>query len=160
MTTPAAAVPAKRLNKRVAFPMQSSGSTNKSNTQTTAEGLPLPFSTAKYNPPQTSTALIYEPNATQTLPCPAIAPPPSIPVTFSNSPPAVINDAFDSIKAQEFCHSVFIRSADAMAVNTDDAKLTEIRRRLELLGKMWQECKISESAQKNLYQLAQGKVLP
>lgn len=147
------------LNKRVAFPMQSSGAPSASSVKTTAEGLPLPFSTAKYQPP-----------AASTTPLPAVAtqpvlPPPLATTIFNPSaPPQVdatesITDDYDSAAAKQLSHSVFARLVDAMATHTDAGKLSEIRKRLETLDQMWHENKLNESAQKNLYELAKGKRL-
>lgn len=144
------------LNKRVAFPMQSSGASSTSNVKTTAEGLPLPFSTAKYQPPSVSTEPL--PAATQ----PALPPPPATIFNPSAPPQAVpteleSNEDFDSATAKDLTHSVFTRLVDAMTSHTDAGKLSEIRKRLETLDQMWQENKLNESAQKNLYELAKGK---
>lgn len=60
------------LNKRVAFPVQSGTAQTSQNVKTTTEGLPLPFSTAKYDP------RIFNPvpNTNQTQ----LPPPPSMPL--------------------------------------------------------------------------------
>lgn len=82
--------PRLNLNKRVAFPVQSGTATTTSQTvQTTAEGLPLPFSTAKYdpsrifNPIADATATSHDqlptspPSATPLLPPPTSSTPPT-----------------------------------------------------------------------------------
>lgn len=64
--------PRLNLNKRVAFPVQSGTAQTTQNVKTTSEGLPLPFSTAKYDP------RIFNPvsNSVQTQ----LPPPPSMPL--------------------------------------------------------------------------------
>lgn len=158
MTAPAvgAVKPRTSLNKRVAFPMQSSAAAVSSNVKTTAEGLPLPFSTAKYKPPSV-TPLIPEASST---PQPVLPPPPSavlnpsIPHQSTSTKP--VGEAFDSMTAKQFSNSVFGRLVDSMATTTDAGKMTEIRKRLDALDQMWQESKLDESAQKKLFQLAKG----
>lgn len=156
---PGAAKPRTSLNKRVAFPMQSSSPAS-TNVKTTAEGLPLPFSTAKYQPPP-ATATIPEANP---APQPVLLPPPS--VILNPSAPAqstlteTVSEAFDSMAAKEFANSVFGRLVNAMATNTESSKLSEIRKRLDGLDQMWQENKLDESAQKKLHQLAKGNKTP
>lgn len=155
---PVAAKPRLNLNKRVAFPMQSSAASS-SNVKTTAEGLPLPFSTAKYQPPPMDSAPVPPTSSSAE----AVLPPPP-PTVFNPSAPIMTDptesapEVFDSTEAKQFCHSIFGRMIDAMAANTEQNKLGEVRKRLESLGQMWQENKLNESAQKNLYQLAKGKV--
>lgn len=154
-----AAVPNKtrtNLNKRVAFPMQSAGATTTSNVKTTAEGLPLPFSTAKYQPPAMNTSPL--PESTTVLsppPPPTTIFNPSVPVPTTTTEP--INETFDSAAARQLSHSVFTRLADAMATNSDVGKINEIRKRLETLDQMWQENKFDESVQKKLHELVKGK---
>lgn len=160
---PVAAKPRTSLNKRVAFPMQSSAASS-SNVKTTAEGLPLPFSTAKYQPPMdsapvppssSSTHPVLPPPPTSTIFTPSAPPPP--PPTDNSTESAA--DAFEPPEARQFCQSVFSNLVEQMASTTDQNKLSEIQKRLECLEQMWQENKLNESAQKNLYQLAKGKFL-
>lgn len=154
---PVAGKPRLNLNKRVAFPMQSSGAASSSNVKTTAEGLPLPFSTAKYQPPPMSTSTLPEINPKPVLP--PLPPPPSTanssgPVeTAATQPP---EEAFDSATAEQVCRSTFARLTEAMATNTDAAKMSEIRKRLEVLNQMWKENRLNEAVQKVLYDLATG----
>ncbi|XP_031628222.1 steroid receptor RNA activator 1-like [Contarinia nasturtii] len=145
------------LNKRVAFPMQSSGTTS-ANVKTTAEGLPLPFSTAKYQPPpQMPTIPIAEaPVMPPPIAPPPIAPPalnpPSIPIKTPTT--EAVNDGFDSATAREFSNSIFARLIDGLTI--DVGKLSEIRKRLELLDQMWQENKLNAASQQILFQLAKA----
>lgn len=144
------------LNKRVAFPMQSSGAASSSNVKTTSEGLPLPFSTAKYQPPPMTTSTIPEISPQPVLPPP---PPPSTsnlsgPVEIAAAQPS--EETFDSASAEKLCRSTFARLTEAMATNTDAAKMSEIRKRLEVLNQMWKENRLNESGQKVLYDLATG----
>lgn len=162
MTAPApvAAKPRTNLNKRVAFPMQSSTVTS-SNVKTTAEGLPLPFSTAKYQPP---TVTGPTPEVTSTSQ-PVLPPPPSstilnpsVPCQPNSTQPELesVSETFDSVTAKDFSISVFNGLVDAMAANTDAGKISEIRKRIDAMDQMWQQSKFDESAQKKLYQLAKG----
>lgn len=83
--------PRLNLNKRVAFPVQPGTATTSQNVKTTAEGLPLPFSTAKYD-----SSRIFNPVAdasvpSQGAPSSALPPPPaaSLPPPASAIPPTV-----------------------------------------------------------------------
>lgn len=150
--------PRTSLNKRVAFPMQSSAA-SQSTVETTAEGLPLPFSTAK-----------YQPSAESSAPPPQVSssPPPLLPPPKSASPATVLCnpeistaqstlDNFDAATARDECVAIFGRFADKMATtNTEPSKLNEIRKRLELLHHMWQENKLDDSIQRNLHAMAKG----
>lgn len=158
----AAAKPRTSLNKRVAFPMQQLSATApaapSTNVKTTAEGLPLPFSTAKYQPPPMTASA---PEASL-APEKAVLPPPP-PSTILNPviPPVAtesVIETFDAATAKPFVLSVFSRSTDAMASNSDVAKLVEIRKRLYALDLMWQENKLDESVQKILHELAKGNL--
>lgn len=156
-----AAKPRTSLNKRIAFPMQSSAASQTA-VKTTAEGLPLPYSTAKYQPSPMSSA--SPPPQTGSPPPPLLPPPSSLPPAVSSalpsSDPAQSStlDNFDSASAQEQCHSIFGQFADKMntSTNTEPCKLNEIRKRLESLHHMWQENKLDDAVQKNLYALAKG----
>lgn len=158
-----ASKPRTSLNKRVAFPMQSSA-VCQTPVKTTAEGLPLPFSTAKYQPPAVS--LASSPPAPAQMSSSPPLPPPSIlsadlpssaPLLESKNPTQ--SDSFDSAAAQEQCHSIFDDFVDKMAqTNVEPGKLNEIRKRLESLYHMWQENKLDDSVQRNLYELAKGLI--
>lgn len=155
---PAPGKPRTNLNKRVAFPMQSSGATSSSNVKTTAEGLPLPFSTAKYQPPsadmaplpETTTVLSPPPPPTVTL-NPSFPLPTTIPTTES------ANEVLNTEEARQLTNVVFNRLINAMTANTDAGKLNEIRKRLETLDQMWQENKLDETVQRKLYELVKGR---
>lgn len=146
------------LNKRVAFPMQSSGTTSNSNIKTTAEGLPLPFSTAKYQPPP----MINSPQQNDSIqagkppPPPPVKPVSSTLVEQTQSQPSC--EPFDLALAKQLCNSNFNRVIDSMGTNTTAAKLTEIRKRLDILDQAWEDNKLTESVQKILYQLAEGRI--
>lgn len=147
--------PRLNLNKRVAFPMQSGSTTSNSSVKTTAEGLPLPFSTAKYQPTQMN-ATLPESNVQQATALPP--PPPLILGEVGNifTPPAAEENtvaAFEPSAARDFCHMIFIRFADQM----DAVKGTEIRKRIESLNEMWIGNKFDETLQQSLYKLAHGK---
>lgn len=150
------------LNKRVAFPMQGSAanppSSSSSNVKTTAEGLPLPFSTAKYQPPPTT--LVPEASKSPSV----LPPPPSAPIldasinsSESVSRPAVQELSIDLTAAREYCNSVFVRLIDSMNANDVAAKSSEIRKRLDVLNEMWLENKFDEATQTDIYKLAKGK---
>lgn len=159
---PVVVKPRTSLNKRVAFPMQSSVATS-SSVETTAEGLPLPFSTAKYQPPLTINPLPEMSSMPQNVLSPPPAPPPSTILSSSESASTTsreaINEHFDPETAKHFSNSVFIRLVDAMGTNnTDTIKTAEIRKRIEVLDQMWQENKLSDAVQIIIYQLAKGMI--
>lgn len=162
------AKPRTSLNKRVAFPMQSAAA-SQTTVKTTAEGLPLPYSTAKYQPPPSA------PLGSASLPPQTMSPPPTLPpppsssasagpapqASSSASPPIDVAplDNFDSTSAREQCHSIFGQFAEKMATSThatEPSKLNEIRKRLESLHHMWLENKLDDAVQKNLHALAKG----
>lgn len=154
-----------RLNlcKRVAFPMQSGATPSGSNVKTTSEGLPLPYSTAKYQPPPLMNPTLL---SEQPRPSFVLAPPP--PVAIFNPIQNVLasaesmqsessNEPFDLVAAREFCHLIFMRLIDQMDKSIDAAKLTEMRKRMDLLNDMWVENKFDEVVQRKLYDLGRGK---
>lgn len=157
--------PKLNLNKRVAFPLQSSGS-NSSNTsvKTTSEGLPLPFSTAKYQPPAAQADVDHS----TPVQAPILPPPPS------NAPPST-SDAIESAAVstsdalinqsphsqadyREYCKQIFHRVTDAISPTMNWAKIAEIRKRLEVLNGMWLDGKLSAATELNLYELAKGTI--
>lgn len=158
------------LNKRIAFPMAgaSGNASPASSVKTTAEGLPLPFSTAKYKTPpsvfQPAPNAPDVPPPTLPLPPPAAVPLPSesglsepiesAPVASAFLAPS--DDSVDLSTAREFCQSVFVRLSDAIASKLDAGKSTEIRKRLDLLNGIWLEDKLDRSTQIDLYNIAKG----
>lgn len=156
--TDQATVPSKprtSLNKRVAFPMQSSAASQTS-VKTTAEGLPLPYSTAKYQqPPMYSTSPPTQTSSSPPPPPPLLPPPSSSMSSINPTQSATEKDNFDSATACEQCHSIFGHIADKMDA-TEPTKLNEIRKRLESLHQMWQENKLDDAVQRNLCALAKG----
>lgn len=161
------------LNKRIAFPMAGVGAnaSTSSNVKTTAEGLPLPFSTAKYQTPpsvfQPAPTAAEIPPSTVPLPPPAaiLLPNNSIssnPVESSPVASAIqstTEDPFDSTAARVFCQSIFGRLSDAMASKLEIGKITEIRKRLDILDGMWLEDKLDRSTQIDLFNIAKGNCL-
>lgn len=153
--------PRLNLSKRVAFPMQSGTSPNSSNVKTTAEGLPLPYSTAKYQPPPLMNPTLQPEEAQPTV----LAPPPvatfnpiqKVPDSAESSRSESSKDPFDSVAAREFCHSIFMRLIDQMDNSIDAVKLTEMKKRMDLLNDMWLENKFDEAVQQKLYDLGRGK---
>lgn len=143
------------LNKRIAFPMAGSGGSpsTSSNVKTTAEGLPLPFSTAKYQTPPS----VFQPapSAPEATPVPLLLPPP-VAIPVASTPPAATEDSLDSSTTREFCQLVFGRLSDAMALKLDAGKMTEIRKRLDILNGVWLEDKLDRSTQIDLYNIAKG----
>lgn len=159
------------LNKRIAFPMAGVGGNTSanSNVKTTSEGLPLPFSTAKYQAPPT----VYQPapspaEVSPTATLPPLPPPAAIPPSPNDSSasnsiePASVKsvsaeDSIDLSTAREFCQSIFARLSDSMATKLDIGKMTEIRKRLDVLNEMWLDGKLDRSTQIDLYGMAKGK---
>lgn len=153
--------PRLNLSKRVAFPMQSGAATSGSNVKTTSEGLPLPYSTAKYQPPPD-----INPTIALAKPSSVLAPPPqvaifnpvqNVPITAGPMQSETPNEPFDSVAAREFCHSLFMRLIDQMDKSIDAVKLTEMRKRMDLLNDMWVENKFDKVVQQKLYDLGRGK---
>lgn len=158
------------LNKRIAFPMAGvSGSpSSSSNVKTTTEGLPLPFSTAKYQtPPSVFQPAPSAPEVTPaTLPLP---PPAAVPLPIDSSAslpnessPVASTDSADAEKsidlstAREFCQSIFSRLTGTLAEKLDAGKMVEIRKRLDILNGMWLDNKLDQSIQVELYNIAKG----
>lgn len=152
------------LNKRVAFPMQTTASSNTTVVKTADSGLPLPFSTAKYNPNAT-------PAAPQGMPPPlsstSIAPPPITTVR----PPACASTQIDQSavnqcesidipsNAREFCRNIFEKIVKESPEPHDTIQIGEIERRLDILYKMWATEQISKEIEKRLYFIAKGLYL-
>lgn len=153
------------LNKRVAFPLQGNGNnTNASHTnvKTSAEGLPLPFSTAKYEPP----ASLLQPQNIVEQPTVSLPPPPSLSTTIESKLNATSVSLSESSKpssidltnARDFCRKIFSHLTDQMAAKIDAIKLTEIRKRLDILNEMWLNGKFDQSIQIVLYNIALGEI--
>lgn len=161
------------LNKRIAFPMAgASGNTSTATSvKTTAEGLPLPFSTAKYKTPPS----VFQPApsapdvAPPTIPLP---PPAAVPLPSESDPSQPIksppvasavlapsDDSVDLSTAREFCQSVFDRASEAIASKLDAGKLAEIRKRLDFLNGIWLDDKLDRSTQIDLYNIAKGNTV-
>lgn len=154
--------PRLNLSKRVAFPMQSGASPSSSNVKTTSEGLPLPYSTAKYQPPSLINPTLppEQPVSSSVLAPPPVAifnPLQNVPTTFESQQSESSNEPFESVVAREFCHSIFMRLIDQMDNSIDAVKLTEMRKRMDLLNDMWVENKFDEVVQQKLYDLGRGK---
>lgn len=161
------------LNKRVAYPCQppSNGSPattiSSATVKTTPEGLPLPFSTAKYQPNQMMPT-VAPPTTDKTVPLP----PPSIQPTQllisssvdsgntslstnDTSGTAVTTDDASSIdldEAFEFCKKIFDNVLDSMPID----KASTIRKRIENMYATWTENKLNRSAKIELYRIAKG----
>lgn len=154
------------LNKRIAFPMSGTSGTTTSTekVKTTSEGLPLPFSTAKYKTPPS----VFQPAPVAPAEPPPTSiplPPPSIPRPSNEDdtlPPvapslsATSDASVDLSTAREYCQLIFNRLADAMASKLDDGKMVEIRKRLDILNGMWLEEKLDRPTQIDLHRIAKG----
>lgn len=152
-----------RLLSGVAFPMQSAAA-SQTTVKTTTEGLPLPYSTAKYQPPAPLSSATIPPTPTLPPPPPSSlscsGPPPSASSSASiDAAPSISTENFDSTSTRDQCHLIFGQFADKMATSTNStepSKLNEIRKRLESLHHMWLDNKLDDAVQKNLYALAKG----
>lgn len=162
------------LNKRVAFPLQGGTSTASQNVKTTAEGLPLPFSTAKYQPPPMTanqppaqSILLPPPTANQTpvttTTQPVLLPPPPTAASTSAAPSEIIPHANQDIPSDltsndmhELCQKTFSTLAEKMAAIEEPSKLHEIQKRLDIFNKMWTDNKFTELVQQKLYDIAKG----
>lgn len=154
--------PRLNLSKRVAFPMQSGSAPISSNVKTTSEGLPLPYSTAKYQPPPPMNPTLQPEQPRQSS---VLAPPPpvaifnpiqNVPASGESKQSESSNEPFNSEAAREFCHLIFMRLIDKMDKSIDVVKLTEMRKRMDLLNDMWSENKFDEVVQLKLYGLGRG----
>lgn len=150
------------LNKRVAFPMQASASSNTTAIKTAESGLPLPFSTAKYNPnaspipPQG----IPPPTSTSIVPPPISTLPPSIGAlkTAQGDQPTVAQSESTEVplNAQEFCQNVFAQFVKSPPEPHDAIKMGEIEKRLDILYRMWSTGLFAKEIEKRLYLIAKG----
>lgn len=156
------------LNKRVAFPMQGGAPATAPNVKTTAEGLPLPFSTAKYQPqetipsaPQTQSVLPPPPLASNQAPASEslLPPPPMTAATSENitSESQQLSIELSSDDMHALCRKIFSMLADKMTATEELSRLHEIQKRLDIFNKMWTENKFSEVVQRKLYDIAKGE---
>lgn len=153
--------PRLNLSKRVAFPMQSGAAPSSSNVKTTSEGLPLPYSTAKYQPLSLMNPTLppEQPVSNSVFAPPPVAifnPLQTVPTTSESQQSESSNEPFDSVAAREFCYSIFMRLIDQMNKSNDVVKLTEMRKRMDVLNDMWVENKFDEVVQQKLYDLGRG----
>lgn len=154
------------LSKRVAFPMQSGAAPISSNVKTTSEGLPLPYSTAKYQPLMNPTLSPAQPTPSSTSATPPPPPPPlaifnpiqNVSTSAESKQSESSKEPFDSVAAREFCHSIFMRLIDQMDESIDAVKLTETRKRMDVLNDMWIENRFDEVVQHKLYNLGRGEM--
>lgn len=151
------------LNKRVAFPMQTSASSNTTAIKTAESGLPLPFSTAKYNPnasamqsqavpPPTSSSIVPPPMSS------ALPPSTDASKTAQNDQPTVAQSESTEVplNAREYCQNVFGKIVKSPPEPHDAIKMGEIEKRLDILYRMWSTGQFSKEIEKRLYLIAKG----
>lgn len=164
--TTTTARPRLSLNKRVAYPQTNVSHPTASTVKTTAEGLPLPFSTAKYQPG------MFPPNpapietVASSLPPPP-PPPPSAPIPVSAATPSNVTMTTQAIDAQpvdlcealDFCRKTFDRTFDALATQLSADKVNGIRKRIDAMHSMWTEHKLKDAAKRDSFAIARGIVI-
>lgn len=130
---------------------------------TTAEGLPLPFSTSKYVPPTTlkdETQLLPSGQSVFLPPPPPPQSTPSVVTLTKIENPSAVNElpteTVDLSSAHEFCRKIFSCLLNDMALKEGQVKVAEIQKRLEILNSMWDEEKFDQKLQLNLYEIARS----
>lgn len=157
----ASARPRLNLNKRVAYPMSSTNIPAASSVKTTAEGLPLPFSTAKYQPsalpPHIQSEVQPTPNI---LPPPMATAPPMASDASTALPVASVPQTPNAlpVDALDVCNKVFGKAFQSHE-SAEQAAPEDIRKRMDVLNAMWKEDKLSEAVKGDLYSLAKGSRL-
>lgn len=142
--------------------MQNATPPSTSNVKTAESGLPLPFSTAKYNPvSSTSTSPLI---TTATLP-PSLPPLPTQSAgskVASTTPAALIADV-DLLEvpsdAKEICHRIFMLALASSPDSLETVKQNEIEKRLEILFTTWTNGQLNKDAERYVYGIAKGNIL-
>lgn len=151
------------LNKRVAFPMQNSSQSSTSNVPTADSGLPLPFSTSKYNP------AVVPPSASPLVASSATGPPIGLPPPIGtplpplqSTVPASANISVAAARqsnGREYCYRIFSNVLKSSTAPFDTTKTIEIERRLEILNNAWTTEKFDSDLENRLCQIAQGMTI-
>lgn len=146
------------LNKRIAYPQTGTSNPIAANIKTTSEGLPLPFSTAKYQPGALPSHIRNEISATTSnvLPPPmvSVATPSSLSTT--NITENVNNQSVDLNEAFEYCNKIFSQTYGTLAIQMSNDKISGIQKRIDAMYGMWNENKLNELVKHDLYSIAKG----
>ena len=157
-TAPVATKTKLNLNKRVAFPMQSSAAVGGSKVQTSAAGLPMPFARVKSQPPPP-----IMPNAESPVFSPTSLPPPKLPVSATNadtflkptpSPPPPADSTTDISSPQVMLEQ--IQNFAKTLTSLDYTKLEEIQKRLDIINSMWLDNSFDDSLKTKLVKIGNG----
>lgn len=146
------------LNKRVAFPMQSSDIAANTKVQTSSAGLPMPFARVKQQPPPP------EPSASTAVKLPLLPPanrPP--PPKAESILPAhhVDNPIHEPIVDPEVSHAKTIQTLQTIlksVTGLDAVKSDEIEKRLGVLSTMWLDNRLDSKLQLRLAQISECKL--
>lgn len=146
------------LNKRVAFPMQSSDTAVSTKVQTSAAGLPMPFARVKQQPPPPVRSV------------PATEAPPMLPPPNRPPPPmaAVLTPAhhieeptLEPIIDLDVSHDLTLQTLHTIlksVIGLDATKSEEIEKRLGVLSTMWLDNRLDSKLQFRLAQISECKL--
>lgn len=139
------------LNKRIAFPIQSSvQSANLPKVESSGAGLPMPFARVKLNIVESNT-----PPPSNSLP---LLPPPSMTIVPkpSESSTSVVSEQNELGNSFELVMST-LREINESVASTDSSKVDEIEKRLNVLETLWMDGKIDDKLKILLVNTAKGK---
>lgn len=154
------------LNKRVAFPLQSSSSpqqTTVTNVQTSSVGLPLPLSGSRVPPSDFNLPPTKPPTVGSLPPPPPLAASSGtyvIKPSVDNQTVAVVTDTeeVDTEKWRDFSWNIFQRFLSDIT-SDQQINVEEIRKRINLMNDAWLANSLPAPVQSILYQMAKGKRL-
>lgn len=147
------------LNKRVAFPMQTSDIAANTKVQTSSAGLPMPFARVKQQPPPPAQSMSTAVTPPTLLP--ANLPPP--PKAESLIPAHHLDDSIpEPIANLEVSHTTTLHTLQTILkslTGLDSVKTNEIEKRLVVLSTMWLQNRFDSRLQLLLAQISECKHL-
>lgn len=146
------------LNKRIAFPMQSSSnSTELPKVESSGAGLPMPFARVKLNVNEVTTVPVI--SNVPLLPPPSMT---SIPKSCESGEElncsSAVSDKNESGDSLELVMNS-LKEINGSLVSTDSPKVEEIDKRLNVLETMWTDGKIDDKLKILLAKTARGTVV-
>lgn len=138
--------PKLNLNKRIAFPMQSSPGTGTNQVKLSSSGLPLPQAGGSSLPPSVFTS-------GNSLPSMPLPPPPSVIPSDVGSSESCFKTNSD---VRDFCLKIFAEVEEEFPKDDKFNKYENIHKSLEVLKTMWLDDKIDVKISEILYKMAKS----
>ncbi len=145
------------LNKRIAFPIQSSSpsSAELPKVESSGAGLPMPFARVKLNVNESNTAPVIS-NIVPLQPPPSMT---SVPKSSESDKelncPSTVTETNDLRNSQELVMNT-LREVNESLISTDSVKVEEIEKRINVLEAMWIDGKIDDKLKALLLNTAKG----